>query len=203
MATYTYVNIDLPEAKRLADLSGICDDLFSCQEYCHRYIKGFPHDPDGESYSTILITKYTRCFSSGVRSESQRDLEALATRVDDVTHKFVCGLRDRHVSHSVSDLENHRVRVWLNPEEKGRAINNVNIESDYLIGIGPAAVQKLADLVDALIQWVQTEMRSEEVKLKEIVQHRFTLDQLYAMKAIPGGKVDYSNLMSGKARRGP
>ena len=203
MATDTYINIDLPEAKRLADLSGICDDLLSCREYCRRYIQGFPHDPDSESYSTILITKYTRCFSTGVRSKSQRDLKALTERVDDATHKFVCGLRDRHVSHSVSDLENHRVRVWLNPEEKGRAVNNVNIESDYLIGIGPAAVQKLADLVDTLLEWVQIEMRLEEGKLKEIVQRRFTLDELYAMQAMPGGKVDYSNLLSGKARKGP
>ena len=68
MATYTYVNIDLPEAKRLADLSGIFNDLCSCQEYCRRYIKGHPNHPDLECYWTTLITKYTRCF----REDSKR-----------------------------------------------------------------------------------------------------------------------------------
>jgi hypothetical protein len=202
MAVYSYINIGLPEAKRLADLSGILDDLTSCLLYCRKYVEGHPLHPDLESYSTTLITKYTRCFSSGVRSEGQRGLEAVAVRVDEETHKFVCGLRDRHLSHSVSDLESHRVRVWLNPEEKGRAVNNVNIESARYIGVG-SSLPKLDKLVAELIAWVQAEMRMEEGRLKEIVQQRYTLDQLYTMNAEPFGKVDYGNLMSGKARKGP
>lgn len=202
MAIYSYINISLPEAKRLADLSGILDDLTSCLFYCRKYVEGHPHHPDLESYSTTLVTKYTRCFSSGVRSEGRRGLEAVALRVDGTTHNFVRGLRDRHLSHSVSDLESHRVRVWLNPVEKGRAVNNVNIESIRYIGVGPS-VPNLDKLVVELITWVQAEMRIEEGKLKEIVHQRYTLDQLYEMKPEPHGRVDYSNLTSGKARKGP
>jgi hypothetical protein len=202
MAVYSYITIDLPEAKRLADLAGISNDLRSCIQHLHKFINGFPHHPDLESYSTTLIIKYTRCFSRGVRSDAQIELKKVAMDKDAPTHELICGIRDRHVAHSVSDLESHAVRVWLNPPERGKAVNNVNIETVQYVTIGQEAIQ-LLQLAEHLMDWVQAEMRKEEAKLTELVRGRFNLDDLYSGQARPISSGGYANLLSEKARKGP
>ena len=67
MAVYGYITINLPEAKRLADLAGISEDLRSCTEYCTKFISGYPLHPDLESYSIALLTKVSVRPGTSVR----------------------------------------------------------------------------------------------------------------------------------------
>ena len=59
MATYTYVNVPLPEAKRLADLYGMAWDLEACRKYCERYLDTFKSMVAGESEEA----KHLECYS--------------------------------------------------------------------------------------------------------------------------------------------
>ena len=79
MAVYGYVNISLPEAKKLADLYGISNDLEACRNYCKVYLdertkllQGTGAVKHLECFSTYVFVKYGRCFKGGVRKETER-----------------------------------------------------------------------------------------------------------------------------------
>lgn len=206
MADYTYVNISLPEAKRLADLYGVAIDLRACRDYCEKYLQVFSnilqptdetkHLEHLECFSVYIFVKYGRCFKSGRRKKLAEEILAKSKlSPDDLDiHQRVIEVRDKHTAHSVNDFESHKVRVWLgNPEEEGRKINNVNIESDYLVGPEPKLFEKLKHLIDKkLLSWIETEKEREEERLIQIVGGKHNLDYLYSLNGEEPNVIDPS-----------
>ncbi len=172
MALHRFVNVDLSEAKRLADLYGIEYDLRACSEYCDYYLAEFEKlgQPGSdhkhlESFSISAFVKYARCFKGGVRVSTEKELTAAVPDEFKEIHELILDIRDKYIAHSINDLENHEVRVWLNPEERGKKINNVNIGSDYLAGPEPDIFLKMKTLVAALIDWIKDENTTEQSSL--------------------------------------
>lgn len=202
MAVYTYVNIPLPEAKRLADLYGVANDLRACRDYCEKYLQTVatilqPTD-DGkhlECFSVYIFVKYGRCFKGGVRWDTEKQILKTLSPEDSDLHQLIIAIRDKYIAHSVNDFESHKVRVCLNPKERGRKINNVNIESDYLVGPEPRLFERLKCLIDKLLAWIDTEMKREEERLIQLVGERYDLNDLYSRKAETPDKIDYSRVM--------
>lgn len=201
MADYTYVNISLPEAKRLADLYGVAFDLCACRDYCEKYLQVFSNilQPTDETkhlecFSVYIFVKYGRCFKGGVRNKLAEEILATSKLSPDELdiHQRVIEVRDKHIAHSVNDFESHKVRVWLNPEEEGRKINNVNIESDYCVGLEPKLFEKLKHLIDNLLKWIETEKKREEERLIQIVGEKHTLDYLYSLDGEEPNVIDPS-----------
>ena len=114
--------------------------------------------------------------------------------VDLALHQLVIDVRDKHIAHSVNDFESHKVRVWLNPEERGRKINNVNIESHYLAGPKPELFERLKNLIDQLLLWIEAEKKWEEERLVQIVGQRYDLNSLYSLDAESPDDIDYSKV---------
>jgi hypothetical protein len=208
MAEYTYVNILLPEAKRLADLYGTVIDLRACHNYCEKYLQIFfnitqpPYETQHlECFSTYIFVKYSRCFVGGVRKDFGAELRNTLSSEDLVLHDLVIDIRDKHIAHSVNDFESHKVRVWLNPEERGRKINNVHIESDYLAGPKPELFERLKYLIDKLLLWIEVEKKREEERLIQVVGQRYDLNDLYSLNAEVPDAIDYSRVK--RRRRSP
>ena len=208
MAVYTYVNISLPEAKRLADLYGVAFDLRACLNYCEKYIQVFANIFQSndetkhlECFSVYIFVKYGRCFKGGVRRELEDEIRATLSHDDLVLHQFVIDVRDKYIAHSVNDFESHKVRVWLNPEERGRKINNVNIESDYLVGPEPELFERLKCLIDKLLVWIEAEKKREEERLIRVVGQRYELNDLYSLNAEAPSNIDYARVA--QRRRSP
>jgi hypothetical protein len=193
MARFSYVNIELPEAGRLADLYGFANDLASCRSYCEKYMKTFPAE-DTECYWTFVFVKYSRCFNGGIRRPFVGKIPIPLSPEEEQLHNSILSIRDKHLAHSVNDFERHRVRVWLNPAELGRKIRNVNIESCYLTGPKPELFDKLLKIIDKLFAWAEEEKKEEEAKLLPIVEKKFGLDQLYLLKPSSPEKVDESRI---------
>ena len=212
MADYTYVNISLPEAKRLADLYGVAIDLRACRDYCEKYLQVFSnilqptdetkHLEHLECFSVYIFVKYGRCFKSGRRKKLAEEILAKSElSPDDLDiHQRVIDVRDEHIAHSVNDFESHKVRVWLNPEEEGRKINNVNIESDYLVGPEPKLFEKLKHLIDNLLKRIEKEKKREE-ESPQIVGGKHTLDKLYSLNGEEPNVIDPSG--NKQPRRNP
>jgi hypothetical protein len=201
MTDYRYVNISLPNAKRLADLNGIAIDLRTCRDYCERYLRVFANilQPNEESkhlecISVYVFVKYGRCFKGGVRSKTAEGIMANQSPDDRKLHQLVLDIRDKYIAHSVNDLETHKVRVWLNPEEEGRRIDNVNVESQYLAGPEPQLFERLKELIDKHLSWIDREQRKEEEELTELVGNRFDLNDLYSLRAELPDRLDYSRV---------
>lgn len=201
MAVYSYVNIALPEAKRLADLYGIENDLRACREYCEKYLQVFAgiHQPTEETrhlecFSVYIFVKYGRCFKGGIRSATEKQILGNLISDDLDLHQLVIDVRDKYIAHSVNDFESHKVRVWLNPEERGRKINNVNIESHYLAGPEPQLFERLKTLINKVLSWIDEEKTKEENRLIELVGEKFDLNDLYSRQAELPDEIDYSRV---------
>lgn len=208
MVAYTYVNIRLPEAKRLADLYGIGIDLRACREYCEKYLQVLANidEPTQESrhlecFSVYVFIKYGRCFGGGVRVDVENEIKATLSPEDLDFHKFIMGIRNKHIAHSINSFESHKARVWLNPVERGRKVNNVNIESDYLAAPGFGLFENLKRLIEKIFSWIDTEKKVEEKKLTQLVSERYDLDYLYSLEAEVPDDIDYSTVL--KTRKGP
>jgi hypothetical protein len=208
MADYRYVNISLPEAKRLADLVGVAIDLEACRDYCDKYLQARANltRPTNETrhlecFSVYVFVKYGRCFKGGVRRGVEKELETTLSGEDLVLHQLIIDIRDKYIAHSVNELESHKVRVWLNPQELGKKINNVNVESHYLAGPETALFERLKCLVDKLVSWLEVEKRREEESLTLIVQNRYDLNELYSLDAKAPDNIDYSKVA--RPRRTP
>lgn len=201
MADFSYVNIELPEASRLADLYGFVIDLNTCRLYCEKYIATFARGEDTECYWSYVFIKYGRCFKNGIRKPYEGTLPIVLSAEELDLHQLVLNLRDKHLAHSVNDLELHRVRVWLNPSELGRRVNSVNIESHYLAGPAPKLFHSLMGLIEKFIVWAEEEKKSEEAKLLSLVERKYDLDYLYSLEASAPGRIDYSR--AAKRRKKP
>ena len=213
MAVYTYVNIKFKEAKRLADLYGIGYDLRSCSVYCEKYIQTFAAisqpskiQPTNEGahlecFSAFVFIKYGRCFKGGIRDETSKEILENLSPEDLELHQFAIDIRDKYIAHSVNDFEAHKVRVWLNPEENGRTINNVNIESHYIAGQNLEFYQRMKHLISRFLSWIDVEKKREEARLIKLVGQRYSLDYLYSQEAELPEDIDFSK--ASKARKKP
>lgn len=202
------MNLRLPEAKRLADLYGIKFDLESCRRYCEKYLRLFVrlHYPDTETehlecFSVYIFVKYGRCFRGGVRVEAEKEIVATLSPEELEFHRLIIGIRDKYIAHSVNNFESHKARVWLNPEERGKKVNNVNIDSDYLAGPDPELFEKLVHLIDEILSWIDVENKLEEKRLTQFVTENYDLDYLYSLDAEFPDDIDYSKVL--KTRKGP
>lgn len=192
MAIIRYVNIDLPEASRLADLYGMAIDISAAIAACEAYLSADPLEY-AECLSSCLFVKYGRCFKGGVRIRTSKELEESISPEDRELHQLIIDYRDKYVSHSVNDFERHRVRVWLNPEERGKKINSVNIESHYLLAPGDK-FNAILSLCRKHLEWIENQKKIEEAKLKKIVESRHTLDAIYALNSESAPTIDYDKI---------
>ncbi len=213
MAVYRYVNIQLPEAERLADLYGIEYDLTACRAYCEKYLQAyrgqFLTDPAERErlgtehlgcFSAHVFVKYGRCFKGGIRAKTSEALTGSFTPEELELHQLILDIRDKYIAHSVNNLEVHIVRVSLNPEERGRAVNNVNIESRYLAGPEPQLFAGLQGLIDKHLKWIELEKEKEQKRLMQLVSQRFSFDHLYALEARALPDIDYSKVDQRRGR---
>lgn len=207
MAVHRYVNIALPEAKRLADLTGIAIDLRACREYCEKILQVYanicrPSEENRllECFSVYVFVKYGRCFKGGIRKETEKELIAHISPNDLEFHQLLLDIRDKYIAHSVNDLETHTARVWLTPEEMGKGIDNVNVESQYLIP-EPQFFERLKTLIDKSLLRIEEEQQKEERELTELVGTKFDLEDLYSREAQPSSGLDYTR--AAQPRRSP
>ena len=59
----------------------------------------------------------------------------------------------------------------------------------------------LSEHINELLAWLNTEIRDEEIRLQEIVEEQYTLNQIYACDAKPHNPIRLENLK--KSRRAP
>lgn len=191
MASYTYVNIPLPEAQTLIDFRGIKNDLEFCKQAIGVLLNTYLSNREiSESLSCTIIVKYARCFNNG-RRFGGKELLAVLGGEEMKVHDNVLWLRNKHVGHKVSDLETGKPRINLNPEERGRAVNSVDVELHVMAIPAPKLFISLLDIIAKLLLEIDKLERLESIKLKVIVEQRFTLDQLYASKAEPPPPMEY------------
>ena len=112
--------VDYEEAKKLADLGAIVQDLRFTMETCSRLNKLLKEKSQDslliESMWTAALIRYARCFASGKRfGLSESIFDGLMGEPHKV-HKMYIDLRDKHIAHSVNPFEQMEVGLVLSPQ---------------------------------------------------------------------------------------
>src|SRR6185312_16072634 len=109
MATNTFAEICLPEARLLADLTGICYDLERARDFATRLKSALAIRSQDSSLVEPLtiasIVQYCRPFSGGKRVNVNERLLAVFTKNQRDMHDWIRAVRDRHIAHSINTFE--------------------------------------------------------------------------------------------------
>ncbi len=184
MAIFTYVHVEHQAGLRLLDLMGVEIDLTRCKEMCQAMQTREHGRIETDALAVAILAVYGRIFVGGVRNKAKLPVETMLQPNELTFHQQILEARSKHAVHSINTMETPKLRVWLNPVERGgRKVNNVNAEVVTLVTLSNAEYLCLQSLCTKLLQWVAEQKQIEETQLKAIVERDFSLDQLYSFQA--------------------
>ncbi|MDD5551600.1 MAG: hypothetical protein PHI88_00325 [Candidatus Pacebacteria bacterium] len=124
------VKVDYEEAKKLADLGAIVQDLSFVMKTCSRLERLLKEKSKDslliENMWTAVLIRYARCFADGKRFGLSESIFDNLNGEPHKAHKFYLDLRDKHIAHSVNPFEQVAVGLILSPQ---------NIESKKIIKV--------------------------------------------------------------------
>jgi len=177
--------VDYEEAKKLADLGAIFQDLGFTMKTCSRLKKLLKEESQDslliETMWTAALIRYARCFASGKRfGLSESILDGLPGEPHKV-HRMYISLRDKHIAHSVNPFEQMAVGLILSPESSHeRKILGVATMSMRHICSDVEGVHQLGLLAKVIMKKV-AEM-AEEYKKKTLVKgESIPIESLYKL----------------------
>lgn len=201
-----FVDINIQEAYRLADLASIRDDLEATESICNLLhkeqmaIKKNTVDfTMSQALSAAAIVSYARAFKTSVRDNKLSDQikSALSEELHE-KHKWAIDLRDKYVAHSVNSYEDNQVVASLFPEEHGhKGIFRITVRRTRLAALGNKNVTDLKTLCSTLIKQIDKLMKEEKDKVIEAAK-LIPIDQLYALPPAANPVPNRSNV--GKRR---
>ena len=107
---------------------------------------------------TYAIMMYARVFAKGLRTSANEQLNALVVAMPSIqeVHEHILGVRNKHIAHSVSDMEKSRTAI-----EIGTAPNGVvrMKASSVSVSLGGPAGPGIADDFKILVQLVLAEVQ--------------------------------------------
>jgi hypothetical protein len=183
MATHTFVEFWLPEANLFASLIGVRNDLRSTQRLCDYLESQFENDyPPMEiidAFSTAILIRYFRAFPPlGVRRWPwENALDILPSELKS-KHDALYHLRSKHIAHSVSELEEHRLQARYTLERfESEGITSISAASYTLAGLSSQDILDIGTLCASILKFVEDALLIEEKRLRPMVRG-MTLDQL-------------------------
>lgn len=186
MAIWRFVNLDLPEAKLLADLTGILNDLKATIDICDLFLQERSRNAELillESLIAAVVVRYARSFKSGVRSRVPTEILDNLTDEQKNIHDWIIGLRDKYVAHSVNAFEENTVVAYLVPEERGpKNVSSISVQQQRLVSLSNEEIAQLKSLSIVISENVTKLLELENKKVLEIAR-TLPMEELYNQKA--------------------
>ena len=179
------VEVDYPEARKLADVHSILQELKSVMETCMRLRELLKEDPKDwllmESLWTAALLRYSRCFASGKRhglsEDIYKDLPGDAVGV----HRLYENLRNKHIAQSVNPFEQVKVGLILSPEKsQEKKVMDVSPFLMKLVATTDDDVRQLGALVKVFVKEL---MKNGEQYGEEVLRigRSLPIDELYSL----------------------
>lgn len=184
MANLRFVDLNIPEARLLADLSSQANDLQTTADMCDlalaEFSKGSLVVGLLEALMSGAVVKYARCFSSGVRANFPNSvLEGLPVN-QKTDHEFFVALRNKYIAHSVNVFEETKIVAYLVPEERGpRGVASIGVQHDRLASLGAEDFTRLKALSLELHRQISIIIEEEKQKVLDAAR-RLQVDGLYS-----------------------
>ncbi len=203
MATYTFVDLHIPEAAGLADLTGVEADLGRAHEYAEALQKQIRSTrPDWslvEPLSIAIAVAYSRAFGPGVRSNLREDDLTCLSPAQREAHDRIRNYRDKHVAHSINAFEHNQPRAQYCLERvETEGVTGIGSSHGRVSGLSSQDILNVIELTNVLLRHVGLRIKQEQTKLLAIVRN-MPLTQVLA-----GGQGAFgvnSDTPVGKARR--
>ena len=200
MATYTWVDLRIPEATRLADLHGIAADLQRAQEFARLLLAQFNADSPNwqlvEPLSIATAVTYARAFSGGVRHHLAEDDLKMLTDAQRASHQFLRDYRDKHIAHSVNEFEENIARAnYCQERVASEGITSIGYGGGRLVSLSGKDIQAVIEITTALEAHVRNQIKVEEERLLPIVR-AMPLEEVLA-----GGQKAFQPTLSKVAKR--
>jgi len=176
------VELDIPEAKKLADFASIFQDLDFCINCCLLLISHFEsNNKDNvlvQSLWTSALISYVRCFAAGKRSGLSEDIFLKFEGEPIAAHKFYKDLRDKNIAHSVNPFEQVKIGAVLSPSNTKKEVMGIATLSMKHISTDIEGVKQLALLAKTLRDEVATFAKKAEEETLEAAK-RIEIGELY------------------------
>jgi hypothetical protein len=173
MALWRFVDFSVPEAKVLADLTGVNEDLEATEEICALFIsEAQPFDRNKilllESICAAAIIRYGRSFPSGVRMGITKDVIRQLPPELQADHRYFKNLRDKWIAHSVNTFEENQVVAYLIPKERGpEGVECVSVQQRRVLTVDVGEMRRLMDLCFALRKIIARSIEAENRRVLE------------------------------------
>ena len=175
MATFNYIDLQIPEARLVADLSGIEWDLRRTRDYAHLLISELgsssPNWQLVEPLSIASAVAYSRAFISGVRHNLRESDLVVLSPAQRSAHDYIRTFRDKHVAHSVNVFEENFARAYYREErvyEEG--FISIGSGGGRVAGLSSAEAQTIVELTTVLEAHVEQRIASEKETLLATVR---------------------------------
>jgi hypothetical protein len=177
------VEVNFKEAKMLADIGAIVQDLRSVMKICSRLKKELKNQLEDnqliEDLWTAALIKYVRCFAFGKRYGLDNSIFDGLNGEPLKVHAIYKDLRDKHIAHSVNPFEQMKVGLILSTEEnKNRNVEGVATVSMRQITLSIDGVHQLGLLAKVILEKVCKIAKQYEQKVIE-VGRKHSIEDLY------------------------
>ena len=204
MANIRYIHIEHSEGWKLRDLVSIERDFQRCEEMCSSLVQGMsPITMTAcaiDAFATAIPVVYARPFNGGIRMRVVEILD-LYSEEEKEHHQTMLDIRSKFAAHSINMMEQQRIRVWLEPAERGRSIQGVNADNTVVLSLGVEDYILLKDMCRKALEWITQRQAEESEHLRTLILKEHTMDSLYSMQAQVQGCGGMDSASKGRKQR--
>jgi hypothetical protein len=169
------VDLQIPEAAKLADLSGILWDLQRAREFAELLAQELSSPKPNwrlvEPLSIAAVVMYSRPFSEGVRLRLGEDDLTTLTPEQRSAHDHIRAYRDKHVAHSVNAFEENIPRANYCVERvREEGITGIAYGGGRIVGLSGGEVNAIIELARVLETQIEAQIKDERDRLLPIVR---------------------------------
>ena len=187
----------IPEAQRLADLTGANLDLDSALKYCDLHIEIdveeraidvhelIRRESTRQGLSRAAIVTYGRCWGGGVRKPLSEDLVPRLTPPSSNIHQQVIDIRNKWAAHSVNHFDDVRVHIQVNEGGDECSRISVGVQSQSVAGFRQAFMIPMRTLCREVKELVQIEIGIESAKVTALARS-MKIEEILLRKRIDG-----------------
>ena len=188
MAELYVAEVDYEEAKKLADLASIYQDLSFTIDTLKRLLRLLKENDEDrvliQSLWTAALISYARCFSSGKRFGLSESIFEKLEGDPIGCHRYYRNLRDKHIAHSVNPFEQVVVGLVLSePDNPKREVLGVATLSQKLVCTDIEGVEALLTLASVVREEVARQAKEYQAKTLEVGKG-LPIDTLYSKATI-------------------
>ena len=179
MATYAFVEFHIPEASKLADLTGIRHDLESARTLATE-LKVLLEDllQHGKANSNILdalttatLIRYFRPFSKGIRRRLDISEIGTITPLLHKKHEHLRAFRNKYLAHSVNAYEQNRpVARYVEERMDTEGVNAVECHHTRVIAMSPQEVDDAIELTTCILRYLDDIIETEKKHVLEKIR---------------------------------